>query len=1121
MVAAQHLDLNDAKFPLLAANILDRHQANEAEANITSAVRDFLTGTGLARSEEIVEENPPSDTSRRAVDLTALDTFIEVKRRIGTVGGFNPNPDYVAQLDDYLAQSQQQGRVRMGVLTDGKYWLLRWPDAGPVNTAPPYGFTLDSADGWLPLYEWLRDNALEALENIPSDRDSIAQFFGPNSPNYRRDITALAALYRQAATYETVQVKRQLWQDLLQTALGDVVSEREDLENLFIRHTYLSAVIGMVVQASFGIDIRQLAATEPEDLLRGRRFHSDTGLQGIVESDFFAWPAEMDGRGMLRTLARRVAKVNWLDAPADIGAILYQTVIPPEERRQLGEYYTPGWLARAMVQELVTDPLNQRALDPACGSGTFIAEAVAHFIAAAQKTNWEPREVLGRLHGAVTGIDIHPVAVHLARAAWTLSALPAIRAAADAGFDASLSVPVYLGDSLQLRFETGDMFTEKEVTIQTRDGANTELVFPVSLVDRAENFDSLMSDVAEAIEKGEDPYLSLDDHHITDENERQVLTDTITKMRDLHSQGRDHIWAYYTRNLVRPVALGRNKVDVLIGNPPWLNYNQTANVLREELRDLSRDRYGIWAGGRYATHQDVAGLFFARSVDLYLKEGGVIGFVMPHSALQTGQYSRWRTGRWEVRNRGNPIYVNFGCKTAWDLEGLEPNTFFPVPASVIFAQRQSGTVTPLTGEVERWLGTSGADNPDRTTRVAITDTGTAGESPYAARSRNGATIFPRVLFFINETENTVIIQAGQTVTVNPRRGTFDKEPWKDLDLTAISGQTVERSHLFDVHLGETVAPYVTLEPLKALLPLKRGDAAFPSDANGPGGIRLGGLEQRMRHRWQTVSNLWDNNKRDNEQKNLLEQLDYLHKLSSQLEWQQNSSGRPIRLVYTSSGVPTAAILEDNEVLVENVLFWVTCRSIEEANYLLAIINSDTLATSVNRFTTANWAGNTRHLHKHLWKLPIPEFDPKQKLHVVIAKAGERAAAGAAARLEQVREERGGQVSVTVARRELRAWLRSSPEGAEVEAAVKALLGQGVDYRGVITVEPDKRFGKPCIRGIRMTVQDVMEYLAGGETWASMLYHFPDLIEEDLHVCLSFAAAEDMDDDYTRLRKAVI
>ena len=293
-----------------------------------------------------------------------------------------------------------------------------------------------------------------------------------------------------------------------------------------------------------------------------------------------------------------MAKFDWLAAPADIGAILYETVIPPDERRQLGEYYTPDWLAREMVRELVTDPLNQKVLDPACGSGTFIAAAVAHFIDAAIPANeapkLHPKDVLDRLRNAVTGIDVHPVAVHLARAAWTLAARPAIKAASDAGFNASLSIPVYLGDSLQLRFRAGDLFAHKNITIQVDQGDNTQLVFPVSLVDRAENFDSLMGQVAEAIEREENPSLALDDHGITDAAERKTLQETIATLQRLHAEERDHIWAYYTRNLVRPVALSRSKVDVVIGNPPWLNFNQTADILRAELQALSRDRYGIW-----------------------------------------------------------------------------------------------------------------------------------------------------------------------------------------------------------------------------------------------------------------------------------------------------------------------------------------------------------------------------------------------------------------------------------------------------------------------------------------------------------------------------------------------
>ena len=1051
------MNYKDPRYADAAAEILRRHDDFQVEANITSAVRDFLILTGLARSDEIVEENPPSDASRRAVDLTALDTFIECKRRIGTASGGEPNPQYVEQLDDYLAQSASQGRVRMGVLTDGKRWLLRWPGAGEVRLARPYAFTLDSPDGWYPLWEWLRDSALVSLEGKKPDREEIRGHFGPSSPSYQRDIAFLKTLYQENAELDTIQVKRRLWYDLLRTALGEIAYTTEgmdaeaqarlaavgvgpeEMDDLFVRHTYLSAVIGMAVQASFGIDIRGLAETDPADLLLGHELFRATGLQGVLESDFFTWPNEVGGKPMLQTLARRVARFDWAEAPPDTAATLYETVIPPEERRQLGEYYTPAWLVRAMLRELVDDPLNQRVLDPACGSGTFVAEAVTHFIAAARAAKWEPGEALNRLREAVTGIDVHPVAVHLARAAWTLAARPAINAASAAGYDASLSIPVYLGDALQLRFRTGDMFAEHQITIQTRDEENTDLVFPVTLVERAENFDALMGDVSDSIERGGDPFLALDDNHINDPDERQTVGETIRTMQRLHDSGRNHIWAYYTRNMVRPVALSRSKVDVLIGNPPWINYNQTADILRDELQSLSRNRYGIWAGGRYATHQDVAGLFFSRSVDLYLKDGGVIGFVLPHSALQAGQYTKWRGGQWRVRKTGPSVQVDFTFKSAWDLEQLKPNSFFPVPASVVFARKlsQDASGKPLAGRVERWRGSPGADNVRREA-VGITDTGAAGESPYGGYSRQGATIVPRCLFFVDETENTAIVQAAPTVTVNPRRGSQDKTPWKDLDLTAITGQTVEKRHLFNVHLGETVGPYVTLEPLKALLPLKEGDAAIPTDDDGTGGIRLGGLERRMRERWQTVSSLWEDNKALANRLNLLERLDYVHNLSSQLEWQQDAGDRPVRVVYTKSGEPTAALLEDSQALVDHLLYWIPCRTIDEANYLVAVINSHALKEAVKPLMSKGQFG-ARDLHKHLWKLPIPEFDTSNKLHTAIAEAGATAATGAGTMLEGLRERRGDKLTVTIARRELREWLRHSTEGEAVEDYVGKLF----------------------------------------------------------------------------------
>jgi uncharacterized protein (DUF433 family) len=63
----------------------------------------------------------------------------------------------------------------------------------------------------------------------------------------------------------------------------------------------------------------------------------------------------------------------------------------------------------------------------------------------------------------------------------------------------------------------------------------------------------------------------------------------------------------------------------------------------------------------------------------------------------------------------------------------------------------------------------------------------------------------------------------------------------------------------------------------------------------------------------------------------------------------------------------------------------------------------------------------------------------------------------------------------------------------------------MDYRDIITIEAGKRSGKPCIRGMRITVQDVLEYLAGGMTEEEILVDFPELTREDIRACLTFAA----------------
>ena len=185
-----------------------------------------------------------------------------------------------------------------------------------------------------------------------------------------------------------------------------------------------------------------------------------------------------------------------------------------------------------------------------------------------------------------------------------------------------------------------------------------------------------------------------------------------------------------------------------------------------------------------------------------------------------------------------------------------------------------------------------------------------------------------------------------------------------------------------------------------------------------------------------MANLWEENKRPNDGKTLFEQIDYFGKLSAQLEWMRQT-GNGLRVAYTASGRPTAAILPDPVAIVDTNLYWIPCDSIGEAKYLIAVINSDALYAAVHGLMSVGQFG-ARHLHKHLWRLPIPRFDPSNRLLREISAAGDTAAAEAKCKLSELRRSHE-KVTYKIGRREVRKWLVGAPEGRNVETLVEKLF----------------------------------------------------------------------------------
>ena len=1034
--------------------LLDRHNAGASESDIRMAFRDFLLQTEIAADEsEIVTETSPAADSALKVDLHIRNTYVEFKRSVLTAGAINP--DHIAQLDEYIFENAKAGDgIQNGILTDGKNYLKR--TLGDRDRALPESsvhVAFDSPAQGHRLYEYLHAIIDTQASGLAPTDANLTKYLGAGSAAFETAAALLKRAHDEHRADPTVAVKRKLWKDLLQVALGeDSVSDSVADDGLFIRHTYLTSLIALIVQARFEIDVKRHADNNPAALVNGEALRQATGLKGIIESDLFTWPLEVGETQHLRTIAAQAARFDWDKGGEDLAAVLYQNAITAEERKRMGEYYTPAWLADSIVRELIADPANARALDPACGSGTFIGAAVRHIIDATSDS--PPQERLAKIQENIAGIDLHPVAVQLAKATWVIAGHPVIMAAREAGAADEIIAPVYLGDSLQLRYDNSRLSAAGYIEIrtgETTDAAKGEIVFqaPLKLARQADRFDALMLAVADAIEKGDDTSRLLDGFGIAGD-ERKPLETTIAGMKDLRAVGRNHVWAYYLRNMTRPAVIANRKVDAVIGNPPWLAYNQSAGIIREELKTLSRDLYRIWAGGKNAPNQDISTLFFCRVMDLYLKPGGAIGMVMPHSALRSGQHLKWRLGFYQAKRGGRgeterAISADFGIKRPWDLANLTPNDFFPITACVAFARFSGGWgdvedrakfAKPLApGEVEIWRGETGSPKAERAIANLIHDDGEY-HSPYSELARRGADIFDRRLYFVSARPQRGMLARPNMLETTPETRGDDK---KKYSVERLRGLPVDRDNVFAVYLGESIAPYAALTPRTAVLPASVSEMTVPLDAAG--GLDEQALNPDMRARWEIMERLWDENKKPTDRKTLFQRLNYHSILTAQLSSLRGMPPGAVRVAYATSGRPTAAIIADGKALADTNLYQIICRDADEAHYLMAIINSVTLEDAVEPFrpTGRFGKGGARHVHKHLWKLPIPRHDPNDPTHAALSALGKSAAQSAQALAASM----GGNPTVTKIRRELRdKWQRTDADCAAIERAVAGILGVG-------------------------------------------------------------------------------
>jgi SAM-dependent methyltransferase len=983
---------------------LVKRDDRRSEAEIQADVRQFILSAPFELEEKdlsvVALESSVGD--RRRIDVEVGSTVIEVKRDLRRD---RVKREAEEQLSGYVEFRRNQTGLRyVGVLTDGTEWICYDLVGGQLRQVS--SLVLEESSGEIEkLVVWL-EGVLATAQDIAPTAQNIEARLGARSSSYALDRATLSSLYEGSRNNPTVRMKRTLWSRLLTSALG---TQFEDTDSLFIEHTLLVNTAEIIAHAVLGLPVESVS---PAALLAGDKF-DESGIHGVVEPDFFDWVVEIDGgETFIRTLAKRLDRFQWIAVEQDVLKVLYESIIGVETRKRLGEYYTPDWLADVIVNETVIDPLHSRVLDAACGSGTFLFHAIRLFLSAGEKEGLAVGELIERVTRQVIGMDLHPVAVTLARVTYLLAIGRQRLLDPKRGL---IQIPVYLGDSIQWQEQNIDLWAAGNLVIRADDNRElfgSELSFPDGLLDDAGSFDQLVDELADRASRRKSgtavPSLNAVFSRLAiPEKFRHVIENTFKTMCRLHDEGRDHIWGYYIRNLARPLWLSRerNRVDVLVGNPPWLAYRHMTPDMQTTFRSMSEAR-GLWAGSEIATHQDLSGLFAVRACELYLRKGGRFGLVLPNAAIDREHYAGFRSGHYG----GKSGVVAIAFDPSWDLrrhagrsEGDWAGRKMPDQVE-IWTGRLKSANAPWS-EASRWL-----------TRRAgkVQHVGQLTKSPYAPAFTQGAILAPRVAFVIERQQASSLGLPAGKAAVRSSRSVQEKKPWKELP--SITG-VIESEFVRPFYTGDNIFPYRAGEPLLAIVPCGKAGLLQPNQIE---------MQPGLHQWWGKAEELWMAN-RSSERLTLTEQLDYQSKLSKQFPVPA------LRVVYNRAGMHLAAAkLTDRRALIASGLYWAAVRSLDEADYLSAVINAPVTTELVRPFMS--YGKDERDIHKHIWEVPIPLFDSENAVHRRLAELG-KSAEQIAAQFVVNRD-----LHFAATRRHIREALMSTEPGREINEIVFELIG---------------------------------------------------------------------------------
>lgn len=939
------------------------------------------------------------------------------------------------QLRGYVAGAWREdgsaARPYLAVASDGRRWEIYSPRlTDPAGSIDADNVTLDGGETWEPAGDATDGQSFRDFINrlffrhdmIRPTADNFARDFGLSSPAYLRARQALVQKLAELDGDSELGVKRNAWHVSLQIAYGSVETDDE----LFAKHTYLAVLARLLVWAS--LEHRHLEERELDGVLNGQYFVGRR-IANLVEDDFFLWheiPSLTEARRTWLALARHLAGYDLSAVAEDILKPLYEELVDPVTRQVLGEFYTPDWLATRLTERLLADwdwTLGVPAVvDPACGSGTFLRTTIDY--ARGRRRDAGQAATLEEILGKVVGIDVHPLAVTIARATYLLAIRDLVLAETNL-----VTLPVYLANSLRSRGDVGPtLFGAGTIALQVE---AEDYEVPVEFVHDGPVFDATLDavlSVARSYGRSTDDLGDVSEsvrgrlgRRLVAFSDADVLVDTLGRLaRDIAERirsRRDSVFGFLLKNNYRPAML-RQSFDYVIGNPPWLtvgdistgDYKALVVRLGTEANIAPRD-----TGEQ--SHTELATIFLCQAATEFLspdtgRQQPRIGLVMPRSLFSATHHRLLREGAYTPR---------FAVKELWDLERVSP--LFKVPACAVLASGVAPSPRePIPGnafagrlprkdlpwaEAEpnltiescefrlRFLG-------ERSAWIRVGDEGelvgtlgpTRGGNVYEGAFRQGAILYPQALLVVSG-DGAVRRGMGSVAVRTDPRAVRNARLLRDVTLR----QVVDSENLYTTAAAEHLLPYALAPELWMVVLPTVHDPTHPEFGSvAPTQLRRAGrVDTAGWLEWAELQ--WERVRKPGETRALHERIDYLGQLSAQAE------RHTYLVLYTSSGSRPVAAAVDTATLplpfvARDKTYWASFSSPAEADFLAAFLNSGFVSERIEDWQTRGLFG-ARDVHKRPLDVVWPAFDPANPNHEALARTSaslRSQAAGAVGRL---------------------------------------------------------------------------------------------------------------------------